>query len=198
MSKHSHIFIVFLVISILSGCAVKPPTTTQWQTHQAQLKKIKHFTAKGKVALISPEQRVSAQFFWEQKGEEMSLRLTHFLGSTLFKLDIKPGVAVLTDNEGTRHVGKNAQALLLELTGVALPVNDMTQWIKGLPSENNEYSLGQGNRLASLFEKSHGAGWKVQYNAYDPNTKNLLPSKIQMIQNNQKVNLVISQWIYAP
>ncbi|WP_407332458.1 lipoprotein insertase outer membrane protein LolB [Enterovibrio sp. 27052020O] len=200
MSRTIRLALTFMLgFLALSGCSSVPAPSTEWQTHQDTLTEIKNFTAKGKVALISPEQRVSANFLWQQKDDELSLRLTNFLGTTLFTLDATPNMAILVDNEGQRYVGRDAASLLQKLTGIALPVDDMTQWIKGLPTEQNDFTLGADNRLAFLSENkadTNQPGWQLEYSAYDANTNSLLPAKIKMNQNVQKVNLVISEWIY--
>lgn len=192
--------VLFLLVLILSGCATPPPVPqTEWEAHQAALVAITNFTAKGKVALISPEQRVSANFIWEQNGDDLSLRLTNFLGTTLFKLDATPQMAVLVDGDGNRYVGRDAASLLHKLTGIALPVDEMMQWVKGLPAEKNQYTLGADNRLAYLSEnapETNQPGWQLEYSAYDADTSSLLPAKIKMNQDQQKVNLVISEWVY--
>ncbi len=182
----------------LSACVSAPPPKTEWQNHQSTIKKIKQFTAKGKVAFISPEQRISATFHWRQTNEDLSLRVTNFLGNTLLKLDASPTHATLTDNNGQAHVGTTATNLIKELTGVALPIEDMTDWIKGIPSDKNSFTLGADDRLSHLsqFKNKSNPGWQVNYDSYDPATNNLLPSKIPMNLNDQKVNLVISTWTY--
>ncbi|NGN99550.1 outer membrane lipoprotein LolB [Grimontia sp. S25] len=196
--RHRVLVVFFFALLGLTGCSTQPIPQTEWQTHQKALAEITDFTAKGKVALISPEQRVSANFVWEQKDDELSLRLTNFLGTTLFKLDATPDIAVLVDGDGERYVGRNAASLLKQLTGIALPVDEMMQWVKGLPAEQNEYTLGADNRLAFLSEDkadTNQAGWQLEYTGYDADTNNLLPSKIKMNQHQQKVNLVISEWV---
>ncbi|PML76492.1 lipoprotein insertase outer membrane protein LolB [Enterovibrio norvegicus] len=204
MTRHvKHFFHALLLVASvlgLSACATKPAPMTEWETHEQTLLDITQFTAKGKVAFISPAQRVSANFVWEQNGDAMSLRLTNFLGSTLLKLEATPKGAILVDNEGQRYIGKDAASLLQKLTGIALPVNDMTQWIKGLPAETNDFTLGADNRLAFLSENdasTNKPGWQLDYQTYDAATDSLLPAKIKMNQNDQKVNLVISNWKYA-
>ncbi|STO58176.1 lipoprotein insertase outer membrane protein LolB [Grimontia hollisae] len=200
MFRHHHLLVLFLLTLVgMTGCSTQPIPQTEWQTHQAMLSAITRFTAKGKVALISPEQRVSAHFVWEQEGDKLSLRLSNFLGSTLFKLDATPDAAVLVDGDGKRYVDRNAASLLKRLTGIALPVDEMMRWVKGLPAEQNAYTLGADNRLASLSENKTNTlqkGWQLDYTDYDADTNNLLPSKIKMTLNQQKVNLVISEWVY--
>lgn len=204
MFQHKSIFIAITFLVLIAGCSMPsnaPRLPTQWLTHQATLSKIDHFTAKGKVAFISPKERVTARFIWKQNGDKLSLRVINFLGTTLFTLETTANSAMLVDNQGQQHLGPDAKILLERLTGILLPVDEMVQWIKGLPTEQNSFTLGKDNRLAALSQHDSSRfqpGWQVDYRAYDPKTNNLLPSTINMHQQLQKVNLVISEWIYTP
>lgn len=203
MSQNKHAFVaIIFIIATLVGCAQlsdPPPLSTQWLAHQASVSKIQNFTVKGKVAFIRPKERVSARFIWTQKGNDISLRVINFLGSTLFKLETTDENAVLVDNQGQTHTGLDATRLLERLTGISLPVDEMMRWIKGLPSPKNTYILGKDNRLASLSQHNPlraQPGWQVKYLAYDAKKRHLLPSKINMRLGHQTVNLVISEWVY--
>lgn len=195
-----NISMFFFIMTTLAACSVSPSRqATQWQDHQQSLQEITDFTVKGKVAFIDPNQRISASFVWQQKQDEMVLNISNFFGNTLFKLTVTPHYARLIDADAKQYTGVNGAQLLKELTSIDLPINEMSQWIKGLPTKNNSYTLGQDNRLASLSQfnlTSENKGWQLDYLSYDPNTQDLLPSKITMHQNEQKVKLVISEWIY--
>ncbi len=197
----------FLLIPLLafttlfSGCATAPIAPTQWIEHQSTVEKITQFSVTGKLAYISPNERLSASFYWQQDTDNLSLRLSNFLGATLLKLDVSPHQAVLIDNEGTQHQGENAKSLLKRLTGVNLPISDLMLWIKGIPAKNNAYTLGEDNRLASLYEtkadQTSSKGWKVTYEDYDRDTDNLLPSSITLTYAEQEVKLRVSKWEYT-
>ncbi len=195
------LFSLLAYTSLFTGCATAPIEPTQWTEHQSAVEKITQFSVTGKLAYISPKERLSASFYWQQDTDNLSLRLSNFLGATLLKLDASPDHALLIDNEGTEHKGKNAKSLLKKLTGVNLPISDLMLWIKGIPAKNNAYTLGEDNRLASLYENKEGEGnkkgWKVTYDAYDQNTDNLLPSSITLTYEQQEVKLRVSQWEYT-
>ncbi len=180
----------------------------QWLARQAVVADINRFTLKGRVALINDATRFSANFLWQQRGNNTSLRLTSFLGSTLVKLDVTPQGAVLIDDQGRRFSGSDPTTLLERLTDVTLPIEQMVKWIKGQVTPENSYELTKDNRLAVLYQYHsplRNPGWQVTYNAYDPKTNNLLPSRISMINTlanpnigEQRVNLVISEWTLYP
>lgn len=200
-SKPFLLFSLLAYAAMFTGCATTPIEPTQWIEHQSTVEKITQFTATGKLAFISPKERLSATFYWQQDKETLSLRLSNFLGATLLKLDASPDHALLIDNEGVEHKGKNAKSLLKALTGVNLPINDLMLWIKGIPAKNNAYTLGEDNRLASLYEnkedKENKKGWEVTYSAYDENTDNLLPASITLTYEQQEVKLRVSKWEYT-
>lgn len=194
------IFIALFLSStaMFTGCASTAPPPTEWLTHEAAVKKITTFSVRGKLAFISPEERLSASFYWKQDQNNLTLQLTNFLGATLLKLDASPTHATLIDHNGIKHVGKSAPSLLKKLTGVSLPIHDLMLWIKGLPSVNNPYQLGQDNRLQQLSEfKNNKQGWTVTYQAYDGKTDNLLPAEMMLTFKEQKVKLKFSQWEYT-
>ncbi|ATF10478.1 lipoprotein insertase outer membrane protein LolB [Candidatus Enterovibrio altilux] len=194
-------FFLAVIILILMGCSNKLAPQMEWQIHKQTLLNITQFTAKGKIIFIGPEQRISANFIWEQNHNAILLQLINFFGVTLLRLEATPNYAILIDNEGQRYVGKNAASLLRQLTGMTLPINEMTQWIKGLPTGNNNFRLSADNRVVFLStddSSTNQLSLQLEYPTYDSNICSLLPTKIKININNnhQKVNLIISNWKY--
>ncbi len=122
---------------------------------------------------LSAKERFSANFLWEEKGEDVSLRLTNFLGATLLTMNIDGQGALVVDNDGNEYRGRNADLLLARLTGFMLPVAQLPDWLIGLPSQNDDYELGPDHRVQSL---DYGR-WHVDYTRYDAGTEPALPSK---------------------
>lgn len=182
------------VILLLNACTTAPPPATEWDKHQHAVSAIHDYNAKGKVAFISPEQRISASFYWQQRGDNTRLQLTNFLGSTLLKLEMSPTGAKVTDNDGNDYYGTDATRLFYRLTGVELPVTALPFWIKGLPTSKDQFQLGEDNRLSTLSQKTGEQSWKVNYQSYHADTSPALPNKVKINQNKQRVNLVVSDW----
>lgn len=119
VSLGTPVVMVIVVATIMTGCATPPPPpSTDWVLHRDALETITHVKAKGKVAFISPKERFSANFLWEEKGEDVSLRLTNFLGATLLTMNIDGQGALVVDNDGNEYRGRNADLLLARLTGL--------------------------------------------------------------------------------
>ncbi|MGB7997483.1 MAG: lipoprotein insertase outer membrane protein LolB [Photobacterium halotolerans] len=181
---------------LITGCTTTPPTgkVTDWNSHRQALSAVTAYQATGKLGYISPAQRFSANLNWKTNPGADHLLLTNFLGTTLLKLDAQPGRAVLIDNEGQRHQGSDAAQLVLSLTNIALPVNQMRDWLLGLPTGADSYQLNAQNRVAYLVKQVGDQRWQLDYNAYDDTTSPALPSRLVLSQGKQRVTLIINRW----
>ncbi|MEI8594961.1 lipoprotein insertase outer membrane protein LolB [Photobacterium sp. Hal280] len=185
-----------LLALLVAGCTTTPPTgkVTDWNSHRQALSAVTAYQATGKLGYISPAQRFSANLNWKTNPGADHLLLTNFLGTTLLKLDTQPGRAVLIDNEGQRHQGSDAAQLVLSLTNIALPVNQMRDWLLGLPTGADNYQLNAQNRVAYLTKQVGDQRWQLDYNAYDESTSPALPSRLVLSQGKQRVTLIINRW----
>lgn len=184
------IFSLFL----LWGCSSVPPqpqSAVNWQTYQQQLKQLTHFTLKGKLAYISPQDRVSLNLYWKQEGDSYELNLSSFLGGNILNLKVTPQGAVLIDDRDSVYHGTSANRLIFHLTGLYVPADQMKNWIKGLPTGADRYQLSALNRLASLNKDQ---SWQVNYRAYQMVDKLALPQNIQLQQEKTKIKVIIDSW----
>ncbi|KDM90694.1 lipoprotein insertase outer membrane protein LolB [Photobacterium galatheae] len=185
------------LLILLAGCTITPktsPIATDWETHQKALSAISAFQANGKLGYISPEQRFTANLSWKTNTGSDHLLLTNFLGTTLLKLDSQPGRAILIDNDGKRYQGSDPAQLVLSLTHIALPINQMRDWLLGLPTDADTYQLNTENRVAYLAKQVGGQLWQLDYHDYDESVSPALPSKLVLSQGDKRIKLVISRW----
>lgn len=193
-------FFLFLLLSILAGCTTTPISTTQvqWQSHQQKLEQITQFTATGKLGYISPEKRQSLNFYWKQSANLSQLKLTTFLGQTVFDLKITPQGATIKTYDNQHYSAANANQLVYELTGLHLPVNTFAKWLVGLPADADDFTLNERNTLASLDKTLAAEQWHVNYASYQDvpwNKSNIpLPQRLKLTQAKVKLNLIISNW----
>jgi outer membrane lipoprotein LolB len=184
---------------MLVGCAqipTPPPTeTADWAAHQQQLKELTDWSLRGKVAIITPENRHSLNIYWQQSGDNFHITLTSFLGSTV--LDVKKtalGTRII-DDQGKIYFGKNAQTLMTQLSGIELPVNVLQQWIKGNPS-GAAYQLNENNQLVSLTgQDNKNDNWSVDYTNYKTVQKTSLPHQLKLRRQDLLIKFAIRKWL---
>lgn len=190
-----------MAVTLLFGCAQLPDdqTNVQWQQHQQRLAGLTQFQASGKLGFISPDERRSMNFYWQQNGSSSQLRLTSAFGQTLLKM--------VTDQQGTtietyddeRYQSVDGEALLYQLTGLIIPLNQLDAWLVGSASYADHYTLLPTNTLASQSKKLGQREWQVNYSSYvdtdsSDGNKIPLPNSLQLIQDQIKINLRISNW----
>ncbi|AJR07725.1 outer membrane lipoprotein LolB [Photobacterium gaetbulicola Gung47] len=184
-----------LILTLLAGCATQPPPTVQtdWESHQQALQSLSDYQATGKLG-YKGKQRFGANLLWQTAPGQDHLLLTNFLGSTLLKLDATPSRVTLVDNTGKTHQGNNASDLVFSLTGINLPVEQMRDWLIGLPTAADTYQLNNENRVGYLAKRVGDKMWQLDYNEYDYSVSPALPKRMVLSTAGTSITLIIHQW----
>ena len=200
MTKFRPLWICLLSAVVLSGCASIETSSTnvEWQTHQQRLAAIEQYQSSGKLGYISPEQRQSLNFHWQHAAQSSQLRLTTFLGQTALNLKITPSGAFVETYDDQSFSSPSAEALIYQLTGLTLPVEQLNDWLLGKPTAADHYQLSDTNTVLSLTKKINGQQWQLSYLNYrDVQVDGVplpLPQKLKLTQNDTSINIVISKW----
>ncbi|ENM5788335.1 lipoprotein localization protein LolB [Vibrio mimicus] len=189
---------------LLAGCATTPPqpVNVQWQSHQLVLQQIQAYQLTGKLGYIAPDQRQSFNFQWQKSPQQLSLRLSNFLGQTVLNLRVDEQGAQVDTYDDQIYRDQDAQSLIHNLTGLDIPIEQLEDWILGLPTQATHYELNEQNTLANLTKLASTAEWQVEYQRYQAidwqNQVIPLPDKLKLQQNKTSIQLVISQWTLLP
>lgn len=120
--------------------------------------------------------------------------MTNPLGSTEMDLNVQKNVVQLTDNQGKRYVSDNPEEMIRKLTGMAIPLNNLRQWMLGLPGEANDFALDDQYRLNKLTYQQGGQTWKVDYQGYSNEVQPTLPNRLELQQGEQRIKLKMDNW----
>lgn len=196
--------ILVALLTVLSACTTLPEshTSVEWQSHQQQLQAISRYQASGKLGYIGPDQRQSLNFFWHYEDGVSQLNLRTFLGQSVLNLRSDQNGTTLTTMDGERFEGRNGQQLILQLTGLNIPVDALPDWLLGLPTNADSFILNEENTLKSLDKLLDTQSWRLNYYSYsDASLANQiipLPSRLSMNSDETKLNIVISKWVINP
>ncbi|ABM02755.1 outer membrane lipoprotein LolB [Psychromonas ingrahamii 37] len=184
---------------ILVGCAQRPTPpatkTADWAAHQQQLNDLTDWSLRGKIAIITPENRHSLNIYWQQSGDNFHITLTSFLGSTI--LDVKKTALStrIIDDQGKIYFGKNTQTLMTRLSGIELPVEVLQQWIKGNPI-GAVYQLNENNQLVSLTgQDNKNENWSANYQDYKTVQEISLPHQLKLTRQDLLIKFAIQKWL---
>ncbi|WP_111979502.1 lipoprotein insertase outer membrane protein LolB [Algibacillus agarilyticus] len=186
------LYTIALLCFFLISCVNTPEEIKP--THYTHIKQIKNFTIKGKAAFISPQKKESLNFFWQQKNDQYDIKFTTFMGIE---------VAHITGNnrtinivaDGETYTSTQPEQLLNEITGWDIPLRYLARWITGNHSGvvlDKHIDINQPKHVLARINAEQE--WKLEYQAYYPYFKLLLPKKMQLKQYNSRIILSINYW----
>lgn len=203
MHKTNLLRLLPLASLVLTACSTFSPTTgpstsptsPQWRAHEQQVKKLDHYQTRGSFAYITDKQKVYAHFFWQQfSPQSYRLLLTNPLGSTEMELKVQDGNAELTNNQGKHYTSNDPDDMIQKLTGMSIPLENMREWMLGLPGDSGDFSLDSQYRLREVNYKQKGLSGSVTYQSYDTTVQPPLPNLLQMTQGQQRIKLKMDSW----
>ncbi|MBH2884156.1 lipoprotein insertase outer membrane protein LolB [Serratia ureilytica] len=200
--KVSLLRLIPLASLVLAACTTTKPTgpatsppSPQWRAHEQAVQQLSTYQTRGSFAYLSDQKKVYARFFWQQfSPERYRLLLTNPLGSTEMDLNVQKNVVQLTDNQGKRYVSDNPEEMIRKLTGMAIPLNNLRQWMLGLPGEASDFALDDQYRLSKLTYQQGGQTWKVDYQGYSNEVQPTLPNRLELLQGDQRIKLKMDNW----
>ena len=207
VSKHKSVKfwrLLPLASLLLTACTLTEQSTTegtslvsdpQWQTHQQALAGLSQYQTRGSFAYITDEKRTSAKFFWQQyTPQRYRLLLTNPLGTRELELAVEPDIAQLTTKDGNTHLSDLPSELIYQLTGMNIPIEELTPLLIGLPGNATEFTVDENHLLKSAIFSQNGETWQLDYLAYDTQTQPMLPSRMELTQGKRRIKLQMDSW----
>lgn len=157
--------------------------------------KLNNWTIKGKIAFISPEEKQSANIYWQQKDDDIILKLTTFLGVNVLSLTSNNNIYTLKSDGKTWH-DDNIENLLRQVSGINLPVQALSFWIKGLKASNDDMiSYSTTTDLPEQLQAYvDGKYWHIDYKRYQLIDNYRLAKSFTIKQNQLTIKLLINTW----
>lgn len=160
-----------------------------WPARMQQLRQWDEFSLRARVSVARDDELLTARVGWRQRADRSELKLTSPLGMGGMELVFDPRA----DFEGQAP----AATALAEALGGALPVRSLRFWLLGIPDP--EISIDALNfptpaqALPSLLRQG---GWEVSYRRYAPvpETRLILPSRIDLRRDTLEVRIFIESW----
>jgi len=172
----------------------KKPTSPEWREHEQKVQNLTQYQTRGSFAYISDRKKLYARFFWQQPSpQRYRLLLSNPLGGTELELQVSPDLVQITDNQGKRYMGKDAQHMVQQLTGMAIPLDNLRQWMLGLPGDAQDFALDERALLRSVNYQQGDQHWNVSYLSYTDGPLPL-PQNLELTQGEQRIKLKMDNW----
>lgn len=141
-----------------------------------------------------PVQQGSGRLSWRHQNAQDRLFLASPLGTGLAEIEIGAPLARLRTAGGEVREHADADVLMQQVTGYALPVSHLAAWLLGRAGPQGELGMDALGRPERLRE----AGWQIDY-TYAEATPAALPMRLT-IQRPGEVSLLlrIDEWQALP
>lgn len=160
------------LLLLLAGCASIPQPEEGQRQLSGQAPDIWH--AQGRFAYRGEENR-NGQFDWQQQGDTFQIRLFGTFGLGSVRIEGNPSYAVITQGED-QWFSDTPELTLYQLTGLALPLDHLADWMTGRPPELDEST------------------WQVSYSNLQQVSAFTLPGRIDLGYSRTSLILLINSW----
>lgn len=177
------------------GVVTKPITGSAeqiWAQRQTQLSNINHWQLRGRIGFVTQQDSGSASLYWQQSGDTYEIKVIAPFGQgSLLIVGDQQGVILKTSDTELKFA-KDVELLVWQQTGLTIPVNDLIDWIRGLPGPDvgDEIVIDDLGRIQNFASKS----WQVNYRSYQKVKDLDLPKKMQIKHNEITIKLAIKHW----
>ncbi len=199
MNRFVKLVTIVIALALLNACAPPRPAEQAPENVVMPVEKrvkvtntVSSWTISGAMAAKNKNKGWTASLNWVQRGiNNYQLRLMGPLGSGAVVIDKKGQTVSFRDGPKT-YSSSNAEKLLLEHTGISLPVNNLYYWVRGLPApgQSSTKKYDRYNHLTQLQQ----SGYTVSYERYTSVNGKDLPSKIRLTGHGLLIKLIIKSW----
>lgn len=175
-----------LSLAVLAGCAT--PARIDTTAPDSVFQRTGRFAVS--VQYDSGRQEaVQGGFAWLDTGRLLTLDLANPLGTTLARVQVGPGSAILTHSNGQQESAPSADALVEKVLGSPIPVAGLRYWLRG---QTGQAPVSQVLRSAQGQPQSFMQdGWRVELLRYDSSGPGLLRLNRNETNRSISVRLVV-------
>lgn len=202
MSLHyimRNLLLILASLWLLNACTSVPdaPLNLDQMRHQAQLAQLTQWRLKGKLGFKSPEETFSANLNWQQQDQTYEMKLTTFLGIGLMNLRADGRSATLKADDQV-FTDTDATTLIRNVTGWQIPVERLSDWIKGSANDLDAATFDDKGLLTQLDTDCGGCGnWSIEFSRYKAVDDIWLPHGIVLTNRSapdNQIRIKVNAW----
>ncbi|GAB6068770.1 lipoprotein insertase outer membrane protein LolB [Methylothermus subterraneus] len=177
----------------LGGCAGwRPPVSARGQEELAWLESLPYWQLQGRVGVRAEQGSWHGSLDWIYRDGQDRLVIFGPLGQGKVVIQARADWVRIEKTNGQVQVSDRPQSLLKEALGVAVPLQALHYWIRGLsaPGEG-EVEFGPDGRIIRLRQQ----GWQVEYHEYRSVGSYALPVKLSLTgPRGVHLKLIVDRW----
>jgi outer membrane lipoprotein LolB len=190
---------------LLSGCQsvapVEPvaggkPVNTVL-VRELKLREVTDFQFSGGLGIWTETESIPARIRWAQSNDDLYVNFSGPLGLGDLKLQDKAGLVTLSRGKTVVTSGTSSDDVIqrgLRLSA-PVPVEELKQWVRGLPGQGQAIQRDSEERVASLrYTDLSGVEWSVRFKRYEKVDQLSLPALITASGGAYSVRLLLKNW----
>ena len=177
----------------ISACAVREERPAgAWMDERAAWFAVHPvWSVSGRAAIRDGERGGQLAFDWRADGDRHRVHLRTVTGGRQWLLEFEPGYAELEGTDVGRLVGPDPNALVEAAVGWAIPVVELSDWIRGLVAETDgAVEFGSDGTLRRVSMDP----WELSYQRFDEVEGQLMPARLEAESPPYRVRLVLRSW----
>ncbi len=178
---------VYIAVSLLllCGCVTQPATKPRSAINNIAM--MRDWSAQGRMGIVGIAQSGSGRFIWQQHGDVSQVNLHGPLGAGAVSVTLSD-VLHLTLSNGVHYDADDALRELEARLGAAVPVKQLSYWLRGIPAPGEFAWNNDGNKVLQQD------GWRVEYSDSMQIDQLVLPRKITATHDQVRIRVVIEEW----
>ena len=195
-------FLLLMCVAWLAGCStlsdVKPDPETiaqresSWKARQLDYSALVQWQLQGRLSISSDHESWFLKANWYQKADRIFDLFLSGPFSTAIQLSSTENEIVFSDGEKTVYA-PDAELLLLEHTGIRMPVNGLRYWLIGLPQPGKTVKSLQLDEKGRLYKLEQDQ-WNVEIKGYQLQDGKEVPTQLSIVNHRIKVRLIVDKW----
>ncbi|MEM6189138.1 lipoprotein insertase outer membrane protein LolB [Shewanella scandinavica] len=179
---------------LLAGCETLPPMTDLSPITVTDARQATAWELQGKLAIKTPNDKLSANIYWRHSEDRDELTLTTMLGTTVLTLNSTPNSAhLLIDGKDFRD--DNAQRLLERVSGWSIPLADLPLWITGQVGPNDQViARDSQGKPKQLTNTQTPPPWQVAFLSWQSQSGASVPHQLKLERGDLQLKLQLNQW----
>lgn len=179
---------------LLAGCETLPPMTDLSPITVTDARQASAWELQGKLAIKTPDDKLSANIYWRHSEDRDELTLTTMLGTTVLTLNSTPNSAHL-HIDGKDFRDDNAQRLLERVSGWSIPLADLPLWITGQVGPNDQViARDSQGKPKQLTNTQTPPPWQVAFLSWQSQSGASVPHQLKLERGDLQLKLQLNQW----
>ena len=187
---------------LLSACAtITPPVNVEQNASQRSYMDALELDGRMSVQYQKDErdEAIHVSFSWKQSKDRSTITILSPLGQILATIDVKPGLATLTQSGQAPRNAADVDTLAEQALGWPLPVSGLRNWLQGFATDaNNKAFIATATNTKVLTRD----GWNVQYMSWEDDNQTppqSRPKRIDLTRQTEQagkvmIRIVLDKW----